>query len=94
MQYFMLVFIFLHLVLSAKKKDRCTKKCPQFFYGNSTLINKCNDHCKKLGKSKSGDEAALNHIYIQCTDYCNVLYRYSSKGYNKCEKKCEAIQKL
>lgn len=90
----MLLFVFFWAISFSKKKNKCSKRCPSLFYKNSTLINKCNDRCKKLGDSKKENKAILEVISNECIDHCHVLFRYSNDGYSKCKKKCNHILEI
>lgn len=90
----MFLFPFLWAISFAKKKTKCSKRCPSLFYKNSTLINKCNDKCKQINDSKKKNKEILQEICDECTDYCHVLFRYSNDGYGKCKKKCNLVLSL
>ena len=86
-----MLFVLFWGISFSKKRNKCSKRCPSLFYKNSTLINKCNDKCKKLSESKKKNIDILVEISDECIDYCHVLFRYSNDGYSKCKKKCNNI---
>lgn len=79
---------------AATKRHRCKKYCGRLFFGNSTMIKRCEDKCKNVGKDKKKDKDIFSKISKECIEICKVEYRYSPPGFTKCEKKCKSIKEI